>query len=134
MGFVAALPFWVLLRLVTHKTVGQIVLLCALLAFIGACVALSMTPLMAEFTNVVEAKEKQQPGLFGASGAYAQAYSLFNTAWAAGCVVGPLWAGFIQQKAGWGTMTWTLGLLSAVSAVPVVVYTGGFISRRQSCM
>ena len=93
-----------------------------------------MTPLMAEFTYVVEAKEKQQPGLFGASGAYAQAYSLFNSAWAAGSVVGPLWAGFIQEKAGWATMTWTLGLLSAVSAVPVLLYTGGFIARRQSCI
>ena len=94
--------------------------------------AVSMTPLIAEFTYVVEAKEKQQPGLFGASGAYAQAYGLFNTAWAAGCIVGPIWAGFLQAKAGWATVTWSLGVLSAVSALPVMVYTGGLISRKHS--
>jgi len=127
---VVALPFWVLLRLVTHKAVSQVVLLSALLVLIGASTSLAMTPLMAEFTYVVEAKERRQPGLFGPSGAYAQAYALFNMAWAAGSIVGPLWAGFVQAKAGWATMTWTLGLLSAVSAVPVVIYTGGLISRK----
>ena len=45
-GFVVALPFFVLLRLVNHKTTGQIVLLCALLAFIGFSLMLSMPPLM----------------------------------------------------------------------------------------
>jgi MFS family permease len=131
-GFVASLPFWILLRLVTHDSIGQKVLLCALLFLIGTCIAVSMTPLIAEFTYVVVAKEKQHPGLFGASGAYAQAYGLFNSAWAAGCIVGPIWAGFIQAKAGWGTVTWTLGVLSAVSALPVVVNTGGLISRKHS--
>jgi MFS family permease len=124
------LPFWILLRLVTHDTTGQKILLCVLLFLIGTCIAVSMTPLIAEFTYVVGAKEKQQPGLFGASGAYAQAYGLFNTAWAAGCIVGPIWAGFIQAKAGWSTVTWTLGVLSAVSALPVVVYTGGLLCKK----
>ena len=131
-GFIASLPFWVLLRLVTHDTLGQKVLLCALLFLIGTCIAVIMTPLIAEFTYVVVAREKQQPGLFGASGAYAQAYGLFNTAWAAGCIVGPIWAGFVQAKAGWATVTWTLGVLSALSAIPIVVYTGGLISRKHS--
>ena len=130
-GLLLALPFWVLLRLVTTKSTGQIVLLCALLVFIGICTALSLSPLMAEFTYIVEAKEKHRPGLFGASGAYAQAYGLFNTAWAAGSVVGPLWAGFVRARAGWGTMTLSLGLLSAVSALPVLICTGGLISRKR---
>jgi hypothetical protein len=89
-GFISAFPFWILLRLVTHKETSQIVLLCALLILIGICVALCLSPLMAEFTYIVEAKERQRPGLFGAKGAYAQAYGLFNTAWAAGSIVGPI--------------------------------------------
>jgi MFS family permease len=133
-GFIASLPFWILLRLVTHNTMGQKILLCALLFLIGTCIAVIMTPLIAEFTYVVVAKEKQQPGLFGASGAYAQAYGLFNTAWAAGCIVGPIWAGFIQAKAGWSTVTWTLGVLSAVSALPIMAYTGRLISKKHSHM
>lgn len=85
----------------------------------------------AEFTLIVESKQRQRPYLFGPTGAYAQAYAIFNSAWAAGSIIGPLWAGFIQQKAGWETMTWTLGLLSVVSAVPIAVFTGGFIVRRK---
>lgn len=129
-GFILACPFLVLLRLVDHDSVGQKVLLCALLALLGAALTMVMTPLLAEITYVVEAKEKKNPAAFGAGGAYAQAYGLFNVAFAGGSLVGPIWAGFVEQKAGWGTMSWTLGLLSAVSAVPVVVYSGGLITKR----
>ena len=131
-GFLCVLPFYVLMRLVTHDTIGQIVLLCALLTLIGVALALTISPIMAEFTVIVEAKERQQPGLFGASGAYAQAYGLFNTAWAAGYLVGPVWAGYVRDTAGWGTMTWSLGALSALSALPVMFYTGGLITRRKT--
>lgn len=129
-GFVLACPFLVLLRLVDHDSMGQKVLLCALLALLGAALTMVMTPLLAEITYVVEAKEKKNPAAFGAGGAYAQAYGLFNVAFAGGSLVGPIWAGFVEQRAGWGTMSWTLGLLSAVSAVPVVVYSGGLITKR----
>ena len=52
-------------------------------------------------------------------------------AWAAGTLVGPLWAAAVQKEAGWKTFTWTLGLLNAVSAIPVMLYSGGFIVRRK---
>lgn len=119
-----------MLRLINHDSIRQIVLLCALLTFIGIANVFIMPPLMSEFFNVVEAMERHRPGLFGSKGAYAQTYGIFNLGYAAGCIVGPLWAGFVQAKAGWGTMGWSLGILSAISAVPVAVYTGGLITRR----
>ncbi|KAI9742196.1 MAG: hypothetical protein M1818_004096 [Claussenomyces sp. TS43310] len=131
-GFIAAMPFWVLLRLVTHDSMGQKVLFCALLSLIGAALILAMTPLMAEITYVVEAKEKKTPGIFGAKGAYAQAYGLFVTAFAAGSLVGPIWAGYVRAGAGWGTMTWTLGLFCVSGAVPVLIWTGGLITRQNA--
>lgn len=130
-GLAAALPFWVLLRLVDHNNLKQKVLLCALLMLIGACVALVVPSVMSEFTYIVDAKEKQQPGIYGANGAYAQAYSIFNVAWASGALVGPVWAGYVEAAGGWGTMTWSLGAFSAVSAVPVALFTGGFITRKK---
>jgi len=130
-SFVFACPFLVLLRLVTHNSLSQIVLLCTLLALLGFSLALCMPALMAEVTYVVEAKENKDPGLFGKQGAYAQAYGLFNTAFALGTLVGPLWAGFVEQRAGWGTMAWSLGLLSALSAVPTVLWTGGLLTKRR---
>ncbi len=126
-----SLPFWVLLRLVDHDSMRQIVLLCALLALLGAAFACTLTSLMSEFSKVCDAKEKQDPGLFGHRSAYAQSYGIFNVAWAAGTLVGPLWAAALEKKGGWKTFTWTLGLLNAVSAIPVALYSGGFIVRRK---
>lgn len=130
-GLAAALPFWVLLRLVDHDSLKQKVLLCALLMLIGTCVALVIPAVMAEFTYIVDAKEKQQPGIYGVNGAYAQAYGIFNVGWAAGALVGPVWAGYVEAAGGWGTMTWSLGAFSAVSAIPVALFTGGFITRKR---
>ena len=91
---------------------------------------------MAEISSVVEAKEKSmlaggRPG-FGPGGAYAQAYALFNVAFAAGCMVGPLAAGFIAQGEGWATMSWVLGLLSGITSLPAVLWLGGWVFQEKS--
>jgi MFS family permease len=129
-GFLGATPFWVLLRLVNKDTLGQKVLLCALLALIGLALTLVMPPLMAEITYVIEAKERQQPGRFGKSGAYAQAYGLFITAFAAGTLIGPIWSGYVRDAAGWGTMTLSLGSFSVAGAIPCLIWTGGLITKN----
>lgn len=48
-----------------------------------------------------------------------------------GCLVGPVWGGLITSHAGWGTMTWTLGLLSATTCVPVGLLVGGKLWERK---
>jgi len=128
-GFLIAVPPLVCLRFITHNSSSQKVLLCALLAIVGASLAFAMTPLMAEITYVVEAKEKKNPGIYGSTGAYGQAYALFIMAWAAGGVVGPLWAGFVEKSSGWGTMAWSLAVLGAAGALPALTWTGGFIGN-----
>ncbi|KAL9066790.1 MAG: hypothetical protein Q9157_007017 [Trypethelium eluteriae] len=128
-GFVINTPFLVLLRYVTHDSLSQKVLLCALLFFVGLSTTLVFAPISAEITHVVEAKEKKSPGLYGTNGAMAQAYGLFNMAWAGGTLVGPVWAGMVKERAGWGTMAWSLALLSFVTAFPTAVWTGGLITR-----
>ncbi|KAF9636219.1 Major facilitator superfamily [Lasiodiplodia theobromae] len=130
-GFLAACPCWVLLRLVDGNDLRQKALLCALLACLGLALAMIMPCVMAEITYVVAAKEERTPGLFGRKGAYAQAYGLFNMAWAGGALVGPIWAGYVKQHAGWGAMGWSLGLLAALSAVPAVLWTGGWVFSKQ---
>jgi len=131
-GFIFAIPFWVLLRLVDHDNIRQKVLFCALLALIGVSLTLVMPPLMAEMTYVVEAKERERPGRYGKTGAYAQAYGLFIAAFAAGTLIGPLWSGYVETTAGWGTMAWSLGLLSFAGAVPCLIFTGGYIKDRNA--
>jgi len=130
-GYVLACPFLILLRLVDSNTLGQKVLLCALLALIGFCLTSMLTPMMAEITYAVNAKaERRPPGFFGKNGAYAQAYGLFNVAWAGGCMVGPLLAGLVTQSHGWSDATLTLGCISIFTAIPIVIFTGGSIFRK----
>ncbi|WPH04824.1 Hypothetical protein R9X50_00772100 [Acrodontium crateriforme] len=127
-GFAIGCPPLILLRLVHENTINHKVLLCALLALVGLSLDLALVPLMAEITYAVDAKAKRHPpGYFGKNGAYAQAYSLFNMAWAGGCLVGPLLAGLVNQRAGWKVTTLILGILSLITALPAVVWTGGSI-------
>jgi MFS family permease len=130
-GLLGAVPFWVLLRLVTHDSIGQKVLLAALLFFIGLCISLVFAPLMADIDHAVALEEKKRPGSMGKRGAAAQGFGLFNLAYALGTLIGPLWAGFVVQNGGWGTMGWSLGLLSGVCAVTTFAWSGGRIMLRE---
>jgi len=129
-GFLSFAPVEVLLRLVDHDSINQKVLLCALLTLIGLSLDLCTPPIMVEITSIVEAKERENPGLFGSKGAYAQAYGLFNFAWASGCLIGPIWAGFVNERAGWETMSWTMALLSALTAIPAGMWTEGYFFKK----
>lgn len=130
-GLLLCVPFWVLLRLVDHDTVGQVVLLCALLVLLGGATTLVMISLMAEFSKVCDAKVRQDPDLFAGKSAYAQSYSIFNVAWAGGSLLGPLVAGAVKSAAGWKTMTWIMAIWCAVGILPTVLYSGGMIRRKK---
>lgn len=129
-GLLGAVPFWVILRLVNHDSIGQKVLLSALLVLIGCCMTLVMAPLMADIDHAVALEEKKRPGSMGKRGAAAQGFGLFNLAFALGTLIGPLWAGFVVQKGGWGTMGWSLGLLNGVCAVTTYLWTGSRIMLK----
>lgn len=129
-GFLLALPPYILLRLITHKSLQQEIFLCALISLIGLCVALVNTPIFAEIVHIVNEKERQRPGIFGEAGATAQAYGLWNVAFAAGTIAGPLMAGYIKDYAGWETMGWSIGVLSAAVSIPVFPVTGGWVGAR----
>jgi MFS family permease len=134
-GFLFTCPPLVCLRFIQSNTMHDKILLCALLALVGFFLMLTMPAIMAEISAVVEAKEKKmlangQKG-YGKGGAYAQAYALFNVAFAAGCMIGPLLAGFIVQERDWATMSWVLGLLSGITAVPTVLWVGGFLFGKE---
>jgi MFS family permease len=131
-GFIITGPCFVLLRLVDHNSMNQKVLLSALLTIVGLGVALSLTALMAEVSYAVEAQGAKRPvGFFGKNGVFAQAYGLFNMAYAAGTLAGPLLAGLVKERAGWGTATLVLGCLSMASAVPTMIWCGGSIFKAR---
>lgn len=126
-GFVLTVPFLVLLRLVDHRSLSQIIVLCVLLFLVGLAIALSMAPLMSEIAHCGISNDiaSLQSGSTRPN-AFAQAFGLAGCAFAAGAVTGPLWAGFILAHSGWGTMTWTLSLL----CITAVVSSATFISSE----
>lgn len=129
LGFLVAVPFLVLLRLVDHDSILQKVLLCAMLTCLGFALSMALTPLLAEITYVVGHKEQSHPGAFGGKGAYAMAYGLFNMAFAGGMLIGPIWGGFVTQGKGWSTMCWTLAILSIAGAVVAELWVGGWVGK-----
>ncbi|OOQ88569.1 putative MFS transporter [Penicillium brasilianum] len=131
-AFVCAVPVAVLLRLVTDDTMHHKVILCVLLALLGLCLAVAMPPLVTEVFHAVKEKEDEFPDSFGRGGAMALAFGLSNMGFAAGSLVGPFFAGFIRQDAGWGTMGWAMGLIAGVSAIPVLLFIGGWIGKKPS--
>ncbi|KAJ5690787.1 hypothetical protein N7462_005179 [Penicillium macrosclerotiorum] len=130
-AFICSVPLAVLLRLVTDNSMHHKIILCALLSMLGLCMAVAMPPLVAEVFHAVKEKEDQSPEIFGAGGAMALAFGLSNMGFAAGSLIGPFFAGFIRQNAGWSTMGWAMGLIAGVSAIPSFFFLGGWIGREQ---
>lgn len=127
-GCLLATPAYVLLRLVTQDTLGQKALLCVLLVIIGLAMAIAMPALIAEIGATVAETEKNDPQAIRGS-VIATGWSLVNAAYAAGCLIGPLFAGLIRNAAGWQTTTWCLGVLSAVTGVFLLLFLGGWIGK-----
>ncbi|MCJ1230303.1 hypothetical protein MMC12_006975 [Toensbergia leucococca] len=128
-GFTFNLPFFVLLRLAAaHKSLATQVLFCVLLFLIGLGLALCGPPLFVEVARVVAMFEEERgPGAFGGKGVAARAYGLFNCAFAAGQVLGPLWAGAVKEAYGWATMAWMLGVVSGVTGLVMGLFLGGWV-------
>jgi MFS family permease len=129
-GFLVIAPTIICLRFVSENTIGHKVLLAVLLAIAGVAMSFSNTPLMAEITYVIVEKAEENPGIFGEKGVYGMGYGLFTMAFAAGGVVGPLWAGYVNVSAGWGTTMWSLAVWDASAAVVVAIWLGSKLRRK----
>jgi MFS family permease len=127
-GCLLATPVYVLLRLVTQNTLDQKILLCILLLIIGLAMAIAMPAIIAEIGATVADAEKKDPQAVERS-VIVTGWSLVNAAYAAGCLIGPLFAGLISNAADWQTTTWCLGLLSAVTGVFLLLCLGGWIGN-----
>lgn len=126
-GFVLMVPPLVCLRFITHDSLDQKILLCVLLTIIGTMLTLLMAPCMAEVERVVEDKEREDPEIFRGKSPTATAYALFNMAYALGILIGPLWGGYVRDKTDFGTMGWSLSVISGATAVSTFLMVGGWI-------
>lgn len=86
----------------------------------GFTLILIVSPVAADLSAVVEEKEKNDPGIFGPGGAYAQAFALFNCSMAAATLFGPVVAGTLVEQYGWKVMTAAMGVFAFSGAIPSV--------------
>ena len=127
-GCLLATPAFVLLRFVTRDSLGQKALLCVLLVLFGLAMAIAMPAIIAEIGATVADAEKNNPQAIKNS-VVATGWSLVNASYAAGCLLGPLFAGLIRNGAGWQTTTWCLGLLSAFTGIFLLLCLGGWVGK-----
>ncbi|KAL8685388.1 MAG: hypothetical protein Q9218_007789 [Villophora microphyllina] len=121
-GFLLATPALVALRFVYRNDRKQVALLIVLFLLIGFAFGIVMTVMMAEVSHALsEPAEASNPFVHQP---LAQAYGLMNMAFAVGTFLGPLWGAYMMTKFGWAQLTFSLGLFSAVSAIPVLIFSG----------
>lgn len=85
-----------------------------------------LVPPMADIVLAVEERTTSLcPGFLGKEDAHAQAYALFSMSYAAGSPIGPLVAGFLATKVGWGGTTLVLGCISGFTVPPILISTSG---------
>ena len=144
-GFGLTAPCLALLALVHENSPKHIVLLVVLLLLFGmaapmqapGCTSLRHTnalvgvglnfiigPLAGDMSFVVEDLTEEQPQLFGDTGAYAQGYSCFAAAMAAGVIFGPAVAGSLYKNVGWQLTMASLAVFCALGSVQVYRFSG----------
>jgi MFS family permease len=128
-AFSASACVWILMRFVNKNTNADIILLTALLFILGLAVVTIEVTAMTEASQVVGDYESENPGAFGEKSPVAQTYALFNMAFAGGQLLGPILAGGLRVRAGWAAMTLVLGVLCAVTAVPIGLFSGALPKR-----
>jgi MFS family permease len=120
----------VCLRYVNHNSIGQKVLVCALLFLVGLTSAGRIGIYTSQVNHAVREFARHRPRQLDAGKAIAQAQGVWTAAYSVGCALGPVYGGLIQGKAGWATETWAVALLSVCAAVLAFLFTDGWIGRR----
>ena len=79
-----------------------------------------MPALLSDLTAAAADLKRDDPVGFGDSPALAQSFGLFICSFSCGALVGPILAGVLKARVGWGAAMLMLGLVCAFASVPVV--------------
>jgi MFS family permease len=130
LGFTWLVPSLVLLRLSTESSVGDkldlgghVALYAGLLASNGVGLAIINSPAIVEAGNVVEKYWEANKDIFEKA-PYAQLYGINGMIWSAGLTIGPLLAGSLREKVGYGNMNAVLGGLCGLTVILAATFIG----------
>jgi MFS family permease len=144
LGFSYMVPFLTLLRLPIDldgqtgiKKNRQVALYAVLLALNGVGLTIINSPSIVEAGAVIEKYWNANPRAFGENGPYAQLYGMHSMIWSAGLTLGPLLAGALRERVGYGDLCAVLAAICAVAAGLALVYIGGSLKdvfRRKTLL
>ncbi|KAJ6110737.1 hypothetical protein N7486_002972 [Penicillium sp. IBT 16267x] len=131
-AFALLSPALICLRFVEQDTIFDKSILCIILLGTGICVNLAEPALLLEIQRVLHDIEVEDPSVFGDNSAVSQAFDLQLMARFGGFVLGPIEGGFISYYYGWDVMTVGLGVLSLLTAVPMLWLSSAAQSAQAS--
>lgn len=130
LGFALLVPALVLLRLCPdpsiHAKLGTdrlIALYAGLLAFNGIGLSIINSPSIVEAGYIVEKYSQVNPDIFEEA-PYAQLYGISSMVFSGGLTLGPLLAGYLKDRIGYGNMNAVLGGICGVTAVMAFFFMG----------
>jgi MFS family permease len=130
LGFLALIPTLALLRLSTDASVTDkldnarhIALYAGLLAANGIGLAVINSPSIVEAGNIVEKYYQANEEVFKQA-PYAQLYGISSMVFSGGLTVGPLLAGHLRERIGYGNMNAVLAGICAMTAILAAVFMG----------
>ncbi|KAI9675867.1 MAG: hypothetical protein M1822_008876 [Bathelium mastoideum] len=124
-GYGFLVPVFGLLRLPEKGDQDQVILYAGLLALCGVGMAVIGAPSIVESGAVVQKYYQANPDFFGAEGPYAQLYGINSMVFSAGLTVGPIVAGGLTEKIGYGDMNAVIAGICALTAILCWLYLGG---------
>lgn len=131
LGFAWLVPTLVLLRLPLAPAVvdqlsngGLIALYAVILALNGVGLAIIGSPSIVEAGRLVEAYASANRDIFTRGAPWAQLYGISSMVFSAGLTVGPLVAGALKERIGYGGMNAVLAGACAVTAVLAGLFVG----------
>lgn len=134
LGYTYLVPVLILLRLPHQGDKDQVFLYGGLLALCGVGLAFIGAPSLVEAGTVVQRYYEANPDFFGEQGPYAQLYGLNSMVFSLGLTVGPVLAGGLKQRLGYGNMNLVLAAISLATAVLCFLWLGGkpgfFVKQR----
>ena len=130
LGFAYLVPALALLRLPAEVAddlgLGhQVALYASLLAVNGIGLAIINSTSIVESGNILEKYFKANDALFESQAPYAQLFGINSMVWSLGLTVGPLLAGALKEKVGYGNMNAALAGICAFAALLSAVFIKG---------
>lgn len=130
-GFALLVPTLVLLRLPVESSIVEkldndhlIALYASALALNGAGLAAIGSPSIVEAGRLVENYSKANKDIFSEGAPWAQLYGINSMVFSGGLTVGPLVAGTLREKIGYGNMNVVLAGVCAITAVLAALFVG----------